>query len=547
MIHVVQSVHAGAESEAARQATFPLLQDLVTVIADGLRVTVDGDRIHVVLEARDAARAVDVVLASPRHAALGMTAAQRASLVSAAEALLSASRVVIEAWDRGALDRDRALLALFDGAWSTAALAAREALAQDPEDDTSALVAALATVEGSSGEELGALAGVVRRWLLTVEKRRPGHAQPAAVVRALLAHRTGDPSARELFEELVAGWRGSAVRPPPLVHASRFRASALRPTSAVRAAALRGEWVWMGAGPFSPLLHLARLSSEAEDDSAGDALRRLLLQHMHDRLAQGQHALLPVELELCRRTFGTTWAEPAARDSALGLVVSPIPDTKRVTVAVRNDGSSGAEQAALLVLTRARPDDRDPGVTLLERRPRLRPLSEATFGEVDLAASGEGAELVGALVLTEDLVAVLRTDKRLVEDFAAARARSRASGASTDEALRQVAGLDEGRLVASLVGAARLEPDEGAARVVLPETVTPLRPQFRLSLGNGARVAPSRRELTEDGWVLTFDGAAPRTRARAPTFRLESAFGAWLLTWKTDGGAWVVDSVTILD
>lgn len=546
LVRTLEALHADQEGAIA-DLTWSLTRELFLSMHGFVQVTAEAQTLRVKVDAADAARRVSAIVGDARYGAIRGLREVEQSLVRDLLALATVAAAALETWDGAALARDRALAALAASDWTETRDAARTALRIDSHDDTSALAGALALVESAPQGDVSQVRSELDQLLEPVERRGTARSDTAALLRAIAAMKTGATGAREKFESLVAAARGANGVEAPGTRADALRYK-LRPTADVEAstrqlAAMRG-----GGGAFSAPLQFARLASGEE--TLGE-LRRAFLVHFNDRVARGAFAALPADLEFCRRMLGASFIAAFPEEAFLDLSARPVEGTSRVSLSLRNGSGRAAAQAVLVVF--ARYAGMVPGDVIV-RPAGVRPLDavgEADFGELDLAASADGkavgpAELsgLGALVVTEDLVAFVEAEGTWTGQPGLLRARP----ASLETALRQALGLIDGRVAAALAEQAKLSVDEEeqeALRIELPEALTTLRPVFRLMRGD-RELAPSQRLQSGDRYVLRFAKAAAMLRGKGAgvVLRVSSPLASWNLHWKpAPAGGWMAKSV----
>jgi hypothetical protein len=310
----------------------------------------------------------------------------------------------------------------------------------------------------------------------------------------------------------------------------------------------------LGAGAFSPDLHLARLAFADGDAESG---RRKVLDHFARRRAQGQWDLVLADLQAAEEILGADGRTLFPEDAWLDLDVDPPLVGSGLKLAVVNRGAITLHNATLVLavhFTDAFPGDY-VGLRVPDTAPALPAGERTSFGTlaVDVrqgphAWDEDDVVDVRAIVVSDEAVLWVDTERYKVAEAEAFRARRAAregelppvNEAPAPLLARAAALLQEASKSATLV------TEEGYLRtdavVRLPRAVALARPVFRLVPDGGEALAPTENRIDGDHVVLRFQGVpglGDEAARRPMTLQLLSPWGEATARWAPDGASWV--------
>lgn len=471
-------------------------------------------------------------------------------LLDAVAAGAEAHHEVMHAWDELSLVRDRAWLAAAAGDWAGARAAAEVAVARSPGEREAHLIAAWAMIESGDPEALGQAEALLDDYVA----HHPDSSAPALLLQGAALARAGDvQAARRAFEQSAAWYPRQAAALGDLVDPYAQRAW-LRQSREGSFILEMYTATMLGAGDFSPDLHLARIAFGEGDAEGG---RRKVLDHFARRRAQGQWDFVLADLAAAERILGADGRTLFPEDAWLDLQVDPPLVGDGLKLAVVNRGDITLHNATLVLavhFTDTFPGDY-VGLRVPETAPSVPAGERTSFGTLAVAVPhGEAVwdqddvVEVRAVVVSDEAVLWVDTERYKVAEAEAFRARR----ASRDDALPAGPTADPvltGRATALLreaAASATLVTEEGYLRndvvVRIPRAVALARPLFRLLAPGSDAMAPSENRIDGEAIVLRFSGVSGLgdPAARGPlTLQILSGWGEARARWAADGAGWV--------
>ncbi len=486
-------------------------------------------------------------------------AALEVELLDAVSASAQSQHTVLRAWDELSLVRDRAWLSASAGDWDGALAAARVAIEKAPREREAHLIAAWALIERGDPESLSAVGPLLDAYV----SEHPDSSAPALLLTGVAASKRGDSQgARRALEQAAAYFPRQAAALGDLVDPYQQRAW-LRQSREGSHIVEQYTATMLGAGFFSPDLHLAQLAFARGDATDG---RKKVLDHFARRRAQGQWDFILSDLAFCEKLLGADWREMFPEDAWLDLEVNPPLVGDGLKLAVVNRGALTLHNATLILavhFTDTFPGDY-VGLRVPETAPSLPAGDRTSYGNFVIAVK-DGARTrtesdvveVRAVVVSDEAVLWVDTEpfkvaeaEAFVQQRAARLARESREVAGSPVPPARSLGNDLAAraetLFTDLKGAGTLRVVEGYAFndvvIELPRLIAFLRPVFRLEQEGQEPMSAAKNAIRDDIIELTFervknvdDGAARRPL----TLHVLSGWGETRLTWVAEGQSWV--------
>ncbi|MEQ1567160.1 MAG: hypothetical protein ABMA64_16085 [Myxococcota bacterium] len=467
------------------------------------------------------------------------------------EALVDYSDVYwkyVEEWDKLAVLRDRAYLAVHDGDWQAAEASARLAIEKAPTEREAHLLAAMAILEQGEVERFPEAQALLQESI----EQHPDQTAPALLLLGVLASRQGDTAGARLhFQQAAAYYPKQADQLLEMLDPYKMRAFLERSREGGFIVELYRSTM-LGAGYFSPDLQLARLHFAESDFEAG---RAKVLDHFARRRAQQQWDFVLSDIEFCQELLGADYRSIFPEDAWLDLVVSKPLMGSGLALQVRNRGDQTLHNATLVLALHL--TDMFPGQSTAVSAPLTVPAVVA-HDDTDFGTIEPNLQVAGVAKTVDDIVehrAVLITDEAVVwvdtdafktaeaQEFRKARQQAKAgirpaTPAPADPNLQRT----HDRMLAALSQQVDLQVEEkfGEDNVLikLPRELSILHPLFSLKYGDELLVAEDN-VLEGDKIVLRFPSVGDLGKGSVPQHDLElgltTAYGEVLLQWKPSG------------
>lgn len=452
----------------------------------------------------------------------------------------------MEAYDRVCYHRDRAWMASAAEDWAETEREARRAIELAPHEKEAHMLLARALIARGTPEALDEAEQVLAPF---ADGTRPGAMAPALLLRGTLAEARGDrAAAEEDFRHATLTYPTQAARLDDVLDPYRMRSS-LRKSRAGAGVVESYSATMVGAGWFSPELHLARLAYGRGDRDAGKAA---VIDHFERRRAQQQWDYILTDLAWAEDVLGDdfrsifpeeSWLDLRAEKTLFGVGT-------QLGLEVDNRSSRPLKNAALVLCVRFTDMLSGDYVTFSGERtvPEVAARKVTSFGTVDVDTEVFGnprteddiVEL-RAILVTDDGVLWVDTDKYEAELLAEARLRRKADpAAAAAESDRWSRLVDESGRGATVVREKGLVQD--ALQIELPARLVWLRPKFTLHYGE-AVIEADTNVVEGDKIVLRFAGIGDLLSrgepARQADLVCESVFGTFILSFgPTADGGW---------
>ncbi|MEZ4461667.1 MAG: hypothetical protein R3E66_18475 [bacterium] len=417
----------------------------------------------------------------------------------------------IAKWDALCLLRDRAYLATEEGNWNAALEAADAAIATAPNEVEAHLIKAWALIEMANSVEGPQLSQAVAL-LNTYMKDHPDRTAPALVLLGMATAKAGDTKTATLhFQQASAYYPKQAAMLTDMMDPYKAR-SFLRKSKEGIAILDRYNATMVGAGAFSPDLHLARIYFDEGDEASG---RKKILDHFSRRRNQEQWELILEDLKYCTDQLGAHFEQILEEDSHLFLQAKPALIGSSLNVSVSNQSDRALRNATLLLAIRFTDMHRDDFEVFKvgETVPVVPAKQETDFGSLDVAFDVFGqTKGVDDIVLTRS---ILITDDAVVwvdsDAYRLAQARPVGAAKPTAQATPNTSWFGAMKIspetLANLVESnAKVDVDLGLGKddlsLVLPRELAWLDPVFRV--GESLTTAPSKNQLEQGGIRLEF-------------------------------------------
>lgn len=400
---------------------------------------------------------------------------------------------VLQRWDRVCVARDRAWLAAWAQDWEEVLEASDEAIALAPHEREAHLLKAWALVELGRTEEADTL--IAEQLAL-----HPEHSAPLLLVRGSSAQARGDlKEARLSFQQAAAAYPLQAEHLTEMADPYEVRSHLRKSREGTFILELYRSTM-LGAGSFSPDLHLAALHFDEGDREAG---RRKVMDHFSRRRAQAQWDFVLQDIELCLRLLGDDFRSIFPEDAYLDLVVDEAMLGSSLELTVHNRSDRTLHNATLVLcvqLTDMHPDDY---LTLVggETQPAVVAHKATDFGDLEVKVPWMGEDkdvedvvLVRAILVSNEAVVWVDTDEYKLAETA----RDEKKGAG--EAVSRAVTLAGERTTISVEKGLFADTIE----VTLPRELALLHPSFRLDVGGELHAAKSN-EIREEGIVVVFE------------------------------------------
>jgi tetratricopeptide (TPR) repeat protein len=449
----------------------------------------------------------------------------------------------MERYDRLCLRRDRAWLASRRGDWDEVEREARGAVEMAPNDVEAHLLLARALLEKGDPERRAEALGL----LDDAMARHPDAAAPAMLLRGLSRERSGDlAGAMADYEQSSELFPSQAEKLDDVLDPYRQRAE-LRKSRAGAGIVESYAATMVGAGYFSPELHLARLAYARGDREAG---KRKVIEHFERRRAQGQWDYILADLDWSESVLGDDfraifpeepWLDLHAEKTFFGL-------GQKLAVSVDNRSQRTLKNAALVLCVRFTDMLTGDYVTFPGERtaPEVPARQSTDFGKIDIDTevfrkprTEDDIVDMRAILVTDDGVLWVDTEKYKDERLAEAKAEP----PTEDRRWSRIAD-EAGR-------SAKVSRDNGviddALEIELPAQMVWLRPKFTLHYGESVISADSnviegdRIKLRFKGLTSVLAKAAlePEAPPQAANLVCESVFGTFTLDFAPGpGGGW---------
>lgn len=449
----------------------------------------------------------------------------------------------MEEYDRLSIHRDRAWLASRRDDWVEVEREAKIAIEMAPNDIEAHLLLARSYIEEGTPEKREMALALVD----DVMQRHPNSAAPAMLLRGLVKERQRDlAGAQADYEQASQLYPSSASALADVLDPYKIRSN-LRKSRAGAGIVESYASTMVGAGYFSPELHMARLAYTRGDREAG---KRKVVDHFERRRAQGQWDFILADLVWAEEVLGDDFRSIFPEESYLDLHAEKtmLGLGQKLGVRVDNRSQRTLKNAALVLCVRFTDMLTGDYVTFPGERtmPEILPRKSTDFGVVDLDTEVFGKlrtenDIVEmrAILVTDDGVLWVDTEKYKDERRAEAKAHPDAQAASKWSRVVESAGRD-----AKVVRQSGLIDD--ALEIELPASMVWLRPKFTLNYGEVSLQAASH-VIEGDKIKLRFTGIASlleKSRIesaspnRAADLVCESVFGTFTLQFgpKADGG-----------
>jgi tetratricopeptide (TPR) repeat protein len=539
----------------AQEASWTFSRDVVLTTLSVVTVSGEGGMTP------DASFQVDRQAAERRLDELRSEAAERRALLRDVDelerALIDASmRYAIvwakyfEAYDRVSYHRDRAWMAVGRKDWVDAETESRAAIAMAPHEREAHMLLAQSLIAQGGAERLDEAAALVEPF---ATGERAGAMAPALLLRGTIREARGDlAAARADFAHAALAYPTQAAQLDDVLDPYRMRSSLRKSRSGAGIVASYSATM-VGAGAYSPELHLARMAFDRGDRDAG---RAAVVDHFERRRAQQQWDYILADLAWAEVLLGDdfrsifpeeAWLDLHAEKSLMGL-------GQTLSLSVDNRSQHTLKNAALVLCVRFTDMLGGDYVTFSGERtvPEVAAHSSTRFGKVDVDTEVFGETRteddiveMRAILVTDGGVLWVDTEKYKVERRAAAREERRASPPAAEEADRWARMVDEAGRAASVQRSTGLVQD--SLEVELPAELVWLRPHFSLRYGEATLDAESN-VVEGDRIKLRFKGIGDLLSRdeppRAADLRCESVFGSFVLSFAPDAdGRWTFQGV----
>lgn len=452
----------------------------------------------------------------------------------------------MEEYDRVCHHRDRAWMASAAGDWADAEREARRAIELAPLEKEAHMLLARALIERGTPEALDEAERVLTPF---ADGTRPGAMAPALLLRGTLAEARGDrEAAAEDFRHATLTYPTQAARLDDVLDPYRMR-SALRKSRAGAGVVESYSATMVGAGWFSPELHLARLAYARGDREAGKAA---VIDHFERRRAQQQWDYILTDLAWAEDVLGDDFRSIFPEESWLDLKAEKtlFGVGTQLGLEVDNRSSRPLKNAALVLCVRFTDMLGGDYVTFSGERtvPEVAARTATSFGNVDVDTEVFGQPRteddiveLRAILVTDDGVLWVDTEKYEAELLADAKLRRaadpKAAAAEADKWSAMVEESGRGAVVSREKGLV-----QDALAIELPARLVWLRPKFTLRYGD-AVIEADTNVVEGDKILLRFGGIGDLLSrgepARQADLVCESVFGTFILSFGPTGdGGW---------
>jgi len=431
------------------------------------------------------------------------------------------------------------------GDWAEVESEARAAIAQAPHEKEAHMLLARALIEGGQPEQL-----TEARILLEpfASGETPGAMAPALLLRGTLKEREGDLiGASDDYRHASLAYPTEAERLADALDPYKMRSS-LRKSKAGAGIVESYSATMVGAGWFSPELHLARLAYARGDREAG---KQAVIDHFERRRAQQQWDYILADLTWAQSVLGDDFASIFPEEDWLDLHAekSYLGMGSKFAVSVDNRSAHPLKNAALVLCVRFTDMLGGDYVTLAGERtvPELPAHTTTDFGAVDVDTEVFGKlrtedDIVDlrAILVTDDGVLWVDTEKYKEERLRVAREKRKAEPPPPTEIDRWTRVADEAGREATVTRDKGLVQD--TLEIELPAKLVWLKPKFTLHYGEATLVADTN-VVEGDKIKLRFKGIGDLLSrgdpAREADLVCESVFGTFTLSFgPTPEGGW---------
>ncbi|MSP61657.1 MAG: hypothetical protein EXR72_15250 [Myxococcales bacterium] len=534
----------------AQEATWTFTRDVVLTTLSVVAVQGEGGMVP------DASFTVDRAAAERRLEELRAAEADRRSLIRDVDAkeraLIEASIAYatvwakwMEAYDRVSYHRDRAWMASARADWGETEREARAAIELAPHEREAHMLLARALLAQNTPESLGEAEALLAPF---ADGTSPGAMAPALLLRGTLREARGDAAgAADDFRHAALAYPTQAARLDDVLDPYRMRSS-LRKSRAGAGIVESYSATMVGAGWFSPELHLARIAYDRGDADAG---RAAVIDHFERRRAQRQWDYILTDLTWAESVLGEdfraifpeeSWLDLKAEKSLFGVGT-------QLALEVNNRSDRPLKNAALVLCVRFTDMLTGDYVTFAGERtvPEVARHAKTSFGTIDVDTEVFGAPRtendiveLRAILVTDDGVLWVDTEKHEAELLAAARERRRGAAPDREESARWSRVVDEAGRSASVRRDDGLVQD--ALEIELPAKLVWLRPRFTLRYGD-ATIEAATNVVDGDKIRLSFSGIGDLLSRGDPNRQAdlvcESVFGNFVLSFApAAGGGW---------
>lgn len=409
----------------------------------------------------------------------------------------------LERWDELCVVRDRAYLAAASQDWPQAYAAAREAIAQAPDEREAHLLAAMAKLEG--GPTIDPEGPSVDELLQDYLSDHPDATAPAQVLRGVELAKAGKLEEAKLqFQQASAYYPRQAESLTDMLDPYKSR-SYLRKSREGGYIVQLYQSTMDGAGYFSPDLQLARLYFQSGDTEAG---RQKVLDHFQRRRTQAEWSFILDDLKFAEAWLGKDFTAMLPEASFLDLTVDPALLGDKLQLAVVNHSDRTLHNATLLLalhMTDMHPGDYDV-IKAGETQAAVLAHDTTPYGavpvEVDVFGTKKGVKDVvehRAILISDEAVSWVDTEVYKIAEadaFRKAAAATPTDGATTARVRDAIARSAQMHWTSSL--------GKDTIEVTLPREVSLLAPTFRLKVGDTV-LTPTSKDLGDDGVTLRFE------------------------------------------
>lgn len=448
----------------------------------------------------------------------------------------------IAEWDKLVLLRDRAYLAAAEGQWATAASAADKAIEMAPQETEAHLLKARALIETIQTPESQNLEQAVTL-LGEYMQENPDRSAPALLLLGVAYERMGRmDDARLNYQQAAAYYPKQAEVLSDMMDPYEVRGF-LRKSREGRIILDQYSATMLGAGYFSPDLHMARVSFLAGDMEEG---KKKVLDHFSRRRNQASWDLVLNDIEFCESYLGAYFDGLFVEDSHLFLEAKPTLIGSKLDVSVKNQSPKPLHNATLLLAVRFTDMHRDDFEVFKvgETVPVVTEHATTNFGsltvEYPLFGQTRGVDdivLTRAILLTDTAVVWVDSDEHRL---ALARTGENTPAPEERKTWFDVMKVDP-EMLTGLLNSSDVGLDLSLGRddvtLKLPRELSILKPSFRLH-DEGQTFAPEINKLNEDGIELRFDSVrnfeGDGVSSANPVVKIHTRFGDFDVTidWK---------------
>jgi len=443
--------------------------------------------------------------------------AVEAELLSAMVQYSSVYYQYIEEWDRLSTLRDRAYLAAHNGDWDTAEAAADAAIAMAPKEREAHLLKALAMVEGGRTENPERAAEALALLGDYIDEH-PDRSAPAFVLMGMIEGQQGNNEAARLHLQQSAAYF------PKQADALSDMLDPYEQRSFLRKSREGGHIIelykstMLGAGTFSPDLHMADLLFEQGDFEAG---RRKVMDHFSRRRSQQQWDFIISDLRFCSEMLGEDYSRIFPDQHYLDLVVEPTMFGSKLSLKVANRSEQVLHNATLVLalqFTDMHPADYETFVGG-ETQPAVLAHDTTDFGEAEVSLTLHGMEKTvddivthRAILVSNEAVVWVDTDEFKIAEAKEFRKANRAHASAATPAKKARSWHEEltDRVLSDTRKDAELSVEKRFGKddvsIKLPRELAMLQPLFRLHTGE--ELLPAKQNIiVGDQIALTFEDA----------------------------------------